>query len=321
MEDMTQSLRELSIAEYENSTVGDTERTQEFYGRSGRFIIERRRISYISTGSRESPISLRVHPAYLSFPEHSHDFIEMMYVYSGKIIHNIGGKSVTLTAGDIMILGRDATHSIDKTHDEDIGVNIIIAAETFEQMLSDIRRGSSLDISALFRMLDRTRDSYLFFHSADDPAVKNIVENIIGSGLLSRKDPYLLKGEVALLLSYLSSGDGNASSGISDTKAKRLIDYVKSSYTTASLGEAAELLGLSVSYLSRWCAEALGSSFKELVMKERFTAACELLSATEIPIGDIILNVGYENSSYFHKEFKKRYGMTPLQYRKTSEER
>ena len=235
------------------------------------------------------------------------------------------GKSTVLKK--VMAARNDLQFSVSATTrpprpGEEEGVHYyFVTKETFEQMLADIRRGSSLDISALFRLLDRTRDSYLFFHSADDPAVKNIVENIIGSGLLSRKDPYLLKGEVVLLLSYLSSGDGNASSGISDTKAKRLIDYVKSSYTTASLGEAAELLGLSVSYLSRWCAEVLGSSFKELVMKERFTAACELLSATEIPIGDIILNVGYENSSYFHKEFKKRYGMTPLQYRKTSEER
>ena len=41
-----------------------------------------------------------------------------------------------------------------------------------------------------------------------------------------------------------------------------------------------------------------------------------LLSATSMPVGEIINRVGYENSSYFHKEFKRRYGMTPNRYRK-----
>ena len=54
-------------------------------------------------------------------------------------------------------------------------------------------------------------------------------------------------------------------------------------------------------------------------MSERFAVACELLEKTEMPIGDIIVNSGYENSSYFHKEFKKRYGTTPHKYRKSKQ--
>ena len=57
-----------------------------------------------------------------------------------------------------------------------------------------------------------------------------------------------------------------------------------------------------------------------LLMEERFTAAEKMLMTTDIPIGDIINNVGYENSSYFHKEFKDRYGMPPNEYRRRLKE-
>jgi len=46
--------------------------------------------------------------------------------------------------------------------------------------------------------------------------------------------------------------------------------------------------------------------------------AAVLLTSTSIPVEEIIVEVGYENSSYFHRLFKERYGMTPKQYRDKS---
>ena len=43
-----------------------------------------------------------------------------------------------------------------------------------------------------------------------------------------------------------------------------------------------------------------------------------LVVRTDMNIGDIISSVGYDNESYFHKEFRKRYGCTPLALRKKS---
>ena len=96
----------------------------------------------------------------------------------------------------------------------------------------------------------------------------------------------------------------------------KILKYIRTSYSTATLTEAARLLGLSPTYLSRWICSSFNESFKELLMKERFSVAQDLLSTTDTAIGDIIIHIGYENSSYFHKEFKKRFGVTPKEYRK-----
>ncbi len=309
-------LAALSREEYENTERASEAGAQKFYGRPGRFIIERRRISDIATGEPTEPISLRVHPMIISFPEHTHDYIEIMYVYSGSITHKIADSYVTLTGGELLILSHGAKHSIEPSGPDDLGVNLIISPEMWEWLLSDIRRMSSLDTSMLDALLKRDECSYLVSDSKDSFEVINIMENIISSALIRNAPSYVIKQSVALLLSYLLGKE--SLSPPSDEKKRRLTEYVKSSYSTATLTEAAKLLGLSPSYLSRWAVRVLGTSFKELVMEERFAAACELLLATDMPIGEIITSIGYENSSYFHREFKLRYGVTPYQYRRRS---
>ena len=47
--------------------------------------------------------------------------------------------------------------------------------------------------------------------------------------------------------------------------------------------------------------------------------AAYLLSHTAMSVLDIGLSVGYENISYFHRIFKKKYGMSPRGYRLQSQ--
>ena len=74
--------------------------------------------------------------------------------------------------------------------------------------------------------------------------------------------------------------------------------------------------GLSVPYLSAEIKRMFSKSFGELLIDERLKKADELITSTNMPIGEIIRSVGYENESYFHREYKKRFGLTPLIRRK-----
>ena len=73
---------------------------------------------------------------------------------------------------------------------------------------------------------------------------------------------------------------------------------------------------LTTPYLSKITVDLFGKSFKELVIDERMSRARVAFETTRMSIGDVIRSVGYENESYFHREFKKRYGITPLAMRK-----
>ena len=47
----------------------------------------------------------------------------------------------------------------------------------------------------------------------------------------------------------------------------------------------------------------------------RLEKAAELLKKTDTPIQDIIAQIGLNSSSYFYKEFTKKNGCTPKDYR------
>ena len=291
------------------------------YSKSGRFIIERRTVSDISTGDQTAPICLRAHPRFYPFPEHTHDYIEIMYVCTGSIVHDIDKKSVTVCAGELLLLGANAKHSIRPPSASDIGINIIISTELFEIMLGSLRQDASVNTKYFETLLDKNVTRHRLFRCSQSLPIQNLMESLIFSHLFREStDEYLLEQSIKMLLYYLSSTNDTPHTSeeipYSEQMKRKISKYIRTSYSTATLTECAKMLGLSPTYLSRWVCSYFEASFKELLMQERFSVACDLLRNTDTPIGDIITHIGYENSSYFHREFKKRFNTTPNAYRK-----
>lgn len=302
---------------------GDPAEQKNRYSRSGRFIIERRHMSSIVMGESTAAICIRPHPRFHKFPSHSHDYIEIMYVCSGSVTHVIGGEPVRIDKDRLIIFGKDTSHSILAAGDEDLGINLIISTDLFESMCHRVKADCQNSDDRIEGLLSKGGTEYLVFSAEDSIEIQNIMESMIWSSICKKDGtPHLLIRSTELLLSYLyelSADDSrhkSEKSGYKERTKQKILDYIKTSYSTATLTEAAEMLGLSPSYLSRLICEYFGVSFKDLLMETRFETACYLLSYTDAPIGDIINRVGYENSSYFHKEFKRRYGETPNNYRK-----
>ena len=83
----------------------------------------------------------------------------------------------------------------------------------------------------------------------------------------------------------------------------------------ANLTKIAKDTHQSVSVLSKLIRQKTGDTFKELLQQRRFETAAHLLMETDLAVEEIALDVGYENLSYFFRQFKSRYGVTPRAYR------
>ena len=59
----------------------------------------------------------------------------------------------------------------------------------------------------------------------------------------------------------------------------------------------------------------LMNPFQEHLQRKRFQQAVAFLIDTKMTIAEIMNTVGYENSSYFYKTFRDKYGMSPKEYR------
>ena len=84
-----------------------------------------------------------------------------------------------------------------------------------------------------------------------------------------------------------------------------------------TLEEMAKRCLYNTSYFSRVFKDYTGENFIAYLRKKRINKAAELISNSDIMIKDIMCEVGYTESNKFFSDFKKIFGLTPLQYRKS----
>lgn len=94
-------------------------------------------------------------------------------------------------------------------------------------------------------------------------------------------------------------------------------DYISKNYSNdmLSIKEISEYVSLSVSYLCTYFKSQNGQTINQYITEYRMKKAKQLLSDPRYQIADISSIVGYSNSNYFSKSFKKFTGLSPSNYR------
>lgn len=94
-------------------------------------------------------------------------------------------------------------------------------------------------------------------------------------------------------------------------------DYIARHRTKKfSLNDIADAVGKNPSYLSRVFSEQTGMTMQEYALNIRLEAAANILEYSNESIGGIAEYLSFPSQSYFGERFKKKYGVTPAEYRK-----
>lgn len=270
-------------------------------------------------------IDVRPHTRFVHFPKHRHNFVEVIYMCQGSTTHIIDGNQVVLEAGDLLFLNQNATQEILPAGVDDIAINFIILPQFFdtsfemigaeENMLRDFLVGSLTE--------DSRRTSYLYFHVSDVLPIQNLVENMIWSLLNTqwnkRSANQMTMGLLFLhLMNHIEKMETGGKAYYKEFEAT-VLNYVETHYKEGSLSELAELMGYNIYWLSREIKNKTGKTYKELVQTKRMNQAVYMLCNSKIPVSEIIRVVGYDNSSYFHRKFKEKYGVSPKEFRQNAQ--
>lgn len=266
-------------------------------------------------------ITVRPHSRFIEFPVHRHNYIEIMYVCKGTITHYLDGKEITMQKGDMLFLNQHVMHGVKKAEYDDIGINFIALPEFFDIPLQMLREKNVL---AEF-LVDTLRQNnpvsqYLLFRLEEDPAIENLMENMIASMLCDERNEdninqYTMGIVFLYLLRHVDCLTQNSSQSYKDVVVQSILNYIDIWYKTANLTKIARDFHQSLSVLSKMIKLSTGFTFQELLQRKRFQKAVMLLLESDLSIEEIVAAVGYENQSYFYRQFKARYGMTPRKYR------
>lgn len=94
------------------------------------------------------------------------------------------------------------------------------------------------------------------------------------------------------------------------------VAYIKTHLSdNLTVKDTAKALTVNANYLSYQFHQDVGMTFIDFVNQERTNQAAALLKHTDMQIQQIATTVGYNNTSYFAKQFLRFHGMTPRSYR------
>lgn len=266
-------------------------------------------------------IQVRTHTRFAHFPKHTHNYIELIYMCSGSTHHVVNGEDVILKQGELLFLNQKATQEIYPAGEDDIAVNFIILPEFFEYGLNMMETEENLLRDFVVGCLrgENSESGYLHFKVADILPVQNLIENLIWT-IRNRQPNKRSINQVTMgllflqLMNYMDKLETDARGG-QQKLIISVLSYIETHYRDGELSQLAQQLHYDIYWLSKEIKKRTGKTYTELVQAKRLNQAAYLLTTTTGSVMEIALSVGYDNISYFHRIFQKRYGMTPRKYR------
>lgn len=263
-------------------------------------------------------ISVRKHTRFARFPEHTHDYIEAVYMCRGETTHVINGKELRLREGELLILGQNARQEILPAGEGDIAMNFIIQPAFFDKTLEMLGAEETpikkFLISSLF---DGDYRGYLHFKVSGVLPVQNLIENLIWTLIYNTTNKRNINQITMglLFMQLLNHTDKLSHDSREDAAIMDILRYIDENYKDGSLTHAAELLHYDFYWLSHEIKNRTGKTYTEHLQEKRLSQSAFLLKNTTLSVEEIALAVGYENKSYFHRIFTSKFGTTPRKYR------
>lgn len=263
-----------------------------------------------------------------AFPEHRHDYIEMIYAIQGNGTNIIDCFAYPVIPGDLYIIKEGSVHSF-YTNSNLTVYNLILSRSLFSPKE--------------LRMLKENEGfNDIFTQSAGKPNVNKIrltpvQDTMVRSYLtqmyqeLEQKKNgylYLCKSLLVMLLTQIcrinaEAGTENAakeSPGSDSDSITRILDYINHHYLEKiTRKQIAEIGRLNINYVSEFFRKNTGTPLLKYVNNLRLENARTLLiSRPDLTIAEIAYRSGFTDTFYFTRLFHSMCGHSPSAFRKMS---
>ena len=254
---------------------------------------------------------------YMGVTNHWHEEAELTLITSGKCIYKIDLVEYEVEEGDILFVPPLFLHSIT------LGNNKKVSSETYVFHLKFLG-GNSTDICSTrylapimnqeFSMpyvIKPNYPAYVSLRKIFNQINTTYDESIIGYELALKS---LFLQTIFLLLQYSKKITKKEKEQHSE-KLKSVLDYIGEHYAEPiSIAELAKVCYFSEYHFMRFFKKHMNRTCVEYMNNFRLEKAVELFEQAHLSILEVSMSVGFRNLSYFHRAFKKKYGMTPLTF-------
>jgi AraC-like DNA-binding protein len=257
---------------------------------------------------------------FASVPTHWHDEMELIYIKKGKGLVTVDFRTYPVRAPSLVLILPGQLHAIEQ-HEH--------AVMEYENIIFHpgmlIPKNIDSTSSDFIQPLLHGQLAVPTVFTPDDPYYKDLAAPIDECDEICKTKPQgyelFIKSMLFRFLFVLDSHcrypAPQSKSRKTFDKMKLIIKYVEHHYAEKiTIAEISDVVGFSESHFMRYFKDTMNTSFIDYLKDYRLAIAARLLQSSESSILEIAEEVGFENLSYFNRSFKKRYGITPTQFRK-----
>jgi AraC family L-rhamnose operon transcriptional activator RhaR len=282
---------------------------------------------------RAEPVPLETHfwSRDGEYPDHDHDFMEIVVITGGRGVHRSAMGEDVLRAGDVFVLRPGAWHGYRNcqalnAYDCIFGMELL--QRELAWMLGDpalnylfwsgpltpSRKGTLYlrlppkRLKACLGYLGALRQPFHRFEAKEGQGTTVGAARALGNFLL-------LLHELAACVDVKAQGGGERPR-LHDAVARGVRLIEEDLTRDWSLAELAQAVFLDPSYLARLFKAATGLPPLAYQARCRAERAAGLLRQTDLSIGEIGVQVGWPDANYLARRFRQHFGLSPSAYRK-----
>ena len=261
-------------------------------------------------------------PNFPSIAAHWHEEIEVIIVLDGSCDYRINLDSFVINKGDILIIDSQSLHSLTSIPNQ----NMTWASFVFNINMLKSSNTDGVLLKYIAPLLNHQHQLPIIIKDNIDCYSKifDVIENIIYC-YYEKDIAYELELK-SLLFKFFSllyknnlikkHQSKNNITFNTTNKIKLVLNYINDNYSEdISINTLAELCDYSEYHFMRFFKKHIGLTCIQYINNLRLEKSSILLTSTNNAIMDISLEVGFDNLSYFNKLFKRKYNLTPKEFR------
>ena len=257
--------------------------------------------------ARNYPINLHIQDAREKIDAHWHEYLEILFFRTDGCQVRCGSQLITPASGDCVVVNCNELHSFEPNTSGNffcIMINPSFFSDvSFENILLQSLITDDKTVKNCFEKIFKEKEE---LQEGYDIEIKSLVYHLIAHILRNHKTEHLSENE-ALLRKNKTHIIGEVLMYISD-------NY----HSPLSTSHLAKKFHLNEYYFCTLFKSQTGLSPISYINKYRIDKAMVLLKNSNHNITEIALSVGFENSNYFSRTFRKLIGTTPRDFKKST---
>lgn len=245
---------------------------------------------------------------------HSHEYYEIFLTQTSNIVHMANNSTTILQKGELVFIRPDDVHYYHHSGPYNF-INIAFSTDIANELFSYI--GDALDLDFLLNSsTPPSAKLFKFERLALEQSLYNL-NNLPYDDVIKRR-LFCKKILVDIFSEYFSNKENSSVNSLPKWLAETNIQMHNPENFIEGISALERISGKSYSYLAKNTKLYFNQTVTEYINDIKLNTAANLLKQSNLSVIDISAECGFSSINYFHKCFKKKFGMTPKELRSSS---